>query len=325
MKSYITAAIILVIIIVAGCNKIKHDDLYGDGILAGQLTYYNPYSGEYILKPAGKRTVHIAYSPSDTLNFIYNATTNDLGYFVFTNLDKDKRYDLFFSDTIGGVRYTAFLTRSPYIDTLRMVALPDTFLQNGLSLTIRGINNQPLQSVGATAYDNHDAYLSDSINNTTTGGVHAFTTGIYGTDIWFNAPPGTYYIIARKTAGALLLTGYSTATIGVRNITLVTLVLSSPQNTLNVHVTDIYNTPVNGVSVYLYTSKALWLSDTVTHSFFSYSATSNSTGVAIFSNLPPTNYFVSAYKKITDSVKLAGAETLVMPATGTKDTIIEVR
>ncbi len=326
MKRYIYIALLAAAI--SSCKR-HQDDFNGEGRLAGQLSYYNPYSGEVFNKPIGKKKVCLAYNPSDTLNFIYSCVTNDGGYFQFTNLDRKRNYDLFYSDTIGGIRYTALISRIPDNDTLRLIATPDFSQQNGVAVTVTDPNGIKLQGITVIAYDNHDIYIADSTllsSNpaATTNGVHSFKTNNYGYDFWFNVAPHFYYFIAPKQAGNLQLTGYSTSTVQPLGIGIVNVPLhpTVQLDTVGIRVTDKDGNVISGIPVYLYSSNIIAESDTPTRAAFTYQTPTISSGVATFLNVPVANYFIRAEKKI-GSTTLKGKGTInVQPSILNTATIV---
>lgn len=315
------ALFILFLCAIYSCKK-KKDDFYGEGRFSGLLVYYSPYAGDIIPRPLAGRKVFLSYHPSDTLNYIYSATTNSDGYFVFTNVRKDTLYDLFFADTIGGQPFKAVLSGVAADKDTLLIATPDNEKQNGLSVVATDPAGTKLEKVKILAYTGRDVYLADSTAGTNTSAVLSFETNKYGYDVKYGIAAIKYYLVAQKQTGSLLYKGYSEAevsTIGIKQASIV-LATTLPVNTLKISVTDTNSKIIAGASVFVYNNFYLYSSDSSTGGTTGAikTLTTNAYGVDSMTNIPAGRYYFIGKQQV-GSLAFWGYGQSDLPAIGRVD------
>lgn len=315
MPVLITISILLMAM--QSCKKQEADDFNGNGNFAGKLVCLNPNSGELVPKPLANRKVYLAYVPSDTLNYIYSVTTNNEGYFVFTNADKSRKYDIFFSDTLGTVWYKAVVTETADKDDILLLATPDQARQNGIAATAQDVTGAQIKDVTVSGYDSHDIFVADSIAGTNAGAVFSFATNIYGKNTAYNLRPGVYYLIARKQAGPQILAGYNKTTVGYTGITPVTMLLKTGEKPygLTIGTIDATGSKIEGVTVNVYDNHDLFRADSAANTATGAVKTviTGASGYDFWQNAPAGNYHFIA-QKTAGSLVLAGYKHQMLAA-----------
>jgi|GEM_PF-4509086 len=320
---------ILSLFVAAGCDKDHADDLKGEKSLAGRLMHKNAYTGKDHDLPLGGKKVFIAYNPSDQLNYIYSVVTDAQGYFRFTNLEEKRAYDIFYADSIGGLKYHASVTRKPGIDTLYLLATPDMAVQNGLAIIVQDSAGSNIQGVDAYVYDSYEIFKADSAAGTTTGAKHKFASNEYGRDAWFNIAPATYYVMAREERSGILLLGFGRETVKPAGVTTLTIKLAGPdkyaKNGLVLRVKDQWGNSMQGAKGFVYDSYELYRTDSTagTTGGAMHQLTTNAYGKASWLNIVPRQYFVIA-KKENGGTVLTGYGRVAVPANDTAGVDINV-
>lgn len=307
---------IFIIIVIAflqlTCTKTE-DDFKGTEKLAGRLSYRDIYSGDGIAKPLAKKIVRLAYSPSDTLNYLYSDSTDADGYFLFENVEKGRSYDLFFSDSINGTRYNAFATVAPPNTTINLMAGNDSTGQNGLYAETK-LNGQLIGGVRICIFNNLSQFNADTCN----GSYRSDVSDNSGRKIFYNLLPGSYYIKAYKKIGPDF---YLTSTtvpvvVGRLGIPRISFNLEKvvPVNTFAVHVQDLAPLPVSGITVGIYTNRAAYAADTTVTNFYK-SGLTEPDGNINFNDINPGKYYVRA-RMVISNVRIAGSDSITVTATG---------
>ena len=310
---YVITTILTIMFFALSCDKEDGNDVFGDKTIRGRLGYIDEYAANSIVRPLAKRLVKIAYSPSDKLNFLYIDTTDSEGYFNFTNL-ADKDYDIFFQDTVGGSRYGAFVTIRPPKDTLSLLATNDQLTQNGIFVKVT-LQGQGVSKANVCLYNNKAAYDADTAF-ACANVVKTLTTDDAGGRVEYNLLPGEYYLRSSIKIGNDTYRGVQTVTVQPNGIVSAPVQLQkvTAQNTLEVLVLDNFNTPVNNATVCLFTSRAVFVTDS-TCSNVAASATTNSQGKATFFNLNTAYYYARA-RIVLGSTIIKGTDSVNIPGPG---------
>jgi hypothetical protein len=134
MKNLISYSLLLFVFF--GCNK--NDNSIGDqAYLYGTITSENQLLiTEAVARPIKKRSIFIASSPSDSVNFIYKVTTDSLGQYNFKGLNKGQGYLVFFRDTIRGNYYSVYQTLKPSENSQPLFAKIDTKELTGVKFKV---------------------------------------------------------------------------------------------------------------------------------------------------------------------------------------------
>ena len=289
----------------------KQDDFSGREWIRGRLSYQDIYSGDGSLKPLGKKMVKLAYSPSDTLNYLYNDSTDADGYFIFKNAIKGLPYDLIFEDSIGGNRYLAFKTVVAPDTTVNLIAKNDTIRQNGLYIETK-LNGQPAGAVRICIFNNEVSFNVDTCN----GNFKSDFTDAFGKKIYYNIAPGNYYVRGFKRVGTDMYLAVATQTLSRFGIPRVSLNLEkvTAVNGLTVEALDEGGLPVVGATVGIYRSRTVFNLDTlIQHSLPP--LTTNNNGKVDFPDLVPAKYYIRARLELADTI-LAGLDSMPVNASG---------
>lgn len=303
------------------CKKTE-DDFKGTEKLAGRLSYRDIYSGDGIAKPLAKKIVRLAYSPSDTLNYLYSDSTDADGYFLFENVEKGRSYDLFYTDSIGGIRYNAFTTVVPPNTTISLVAGNDSTGQNGLYAETK-LNGQLIGGVRICIFNNQTQFNADTCN----GSYRSDVSDNSGRKIFYNLLPGSYYIKAYKKMGPDFYLASTTlpVVIGRLGIPRINFNLEKvvPVNTLAVHVQDLSLLPVSGITVGIYTNRAAYVADTTITAAYKTGPTEPD-GNINFNDINPGKYYVRA-RMVISNVRIAGSDSTTVTATGIAPVTVTIK
>ncbi|RYG27634.1 MAG: hypothetical protein EOO01_41050, partial [Chitinophagaceae bacterium] len=285
---------ILLVVFQLSCDK-KGGDFTGEEKLRGRLTYGDIYSGDGLVKPVAGKKVYLAYSPSDTLNYLYSDTTDADGYFSFENVAGGKGYDLFFSDSLNGIRYTAFKNVTPPNTTIDLLAGNDSIGQNGMYIETR-LNGQLLANTDICVFNNQALFNAD----TCAGSNRSAPSDQSGRKIFYNFLPGTYYLRAYKRIGNDLYMATDTrqvARTGIPRIIFNLQKIETIVNALTVQVQDASLLPVSSIKVGIYTNRAAFAVDTAINASLK-SGNTGADGKIQFSNINGGYYYIRAYMTI---------------------------
>ena len=311
MKKILT---IVLILLLSACRKDFTDDVKGSETISGRLMAKNLFAYDNILHPLGNRMIKIAYSPSDTLNYIYSMKTDTDGYFRFNRLDEDKKYDIFFEDSVFGRRYLAFDSLYPPNDTLALIAYPDTTRQNIIEIITEDSSGYPT-SASICIFSSKVAFnASDSC----TGSMQQFSSDSLGRRIIYNLIPGEYYIRAISRTGNYKYKGEATLIVKEFGVYTVGVKMVPDHNTIKLTVT--YNSsPVSNTSVCLYNIRSTWLNDTNCTGSIQQMST-NEKGEVSFT-VPVTGWYYFRSNKITGNLSLQTEDSVEVTHTGINEKV----
>lgn len=176
---------------------------------------------------------------------------------------------------------------------------------------------------------NFCVFSNPQLFNTQTcdGNVMSASTNTLGIKHITDLPAGTYYVLAQGTIQNIPYKGSATIEWdGIsQRVVPVTLNRVTPANTLTVKVEDSTDSPVYNSSLFIYTSKVLFLADTTTTSNgYILNTTTDATGVGNFTNINPGKYYVRA-KAIFGNLYLKGGDTVTISPTGAHQSLIKVK
>lgn len=301
---------------VAACakynNLAKEDPTGNPSYLYGRLFLTDTLSQNVLNVPQSGKTVTVNYQEAtDTLNYLYSATTDANGYFKFSTLNAGRSYVVRYMDNSTGK--ILFGRSGP-------LKLPDTqdVLQAGLAMTgqsgfvVSVSDGQGFPVTGAAVC------LSTSMvpynSGVCTGSQYSLVSDANGHVSQFGISLGTYYIVANITINGVVYSAKGSISIPDSNVKKTTLQLNlppAPTNQLTVYVYDINNNPLNGAQVCLFTSPVLAARDTCQGS--SYSTLTDPTGKAVISNINPGKYYLLGVLALTN-FKLMATDTLTINA-----------
>ncbi len=295
--------------IFAGCKSVV-DDFGGEGQLRGRLLYADPYAGNGALLPLANRSVKLATSPSDQLNFKYSAQTDKDGYFQFENLPA-RSYDVFFSDTVEGrptvATQTGLLpTDQPFI----LQAAYDSLARNGLFVTVRDSRGDALGGTRVCVFNNATLARAD----TCAGSSFQLTTDAVGRAVAYGLPAGKYYLLSKATLGGTRVRAFDSVTVTTRGVARRTLRLRSApsrRNGFELLVLDQRGTPLANSTVCVFNSAVLARADTCAGSI--QQLVTNTDGLASAYTITPRRYYFRV-RGTFGRLKLRGYDSLDVPA-----------
>jgi hypothetical protein len=311
MKKHLYTIVLLSTLLVT-CNE-KDDDFSGREQLRGRLSYLNIYTGDGQARPLAGKLVKAAYSPSDTLNYITSDSTDADGYFMFENMSGGKLYELFYIDTIGGVRYMAFTKETAPNNIINLVAANDSARQNGMYLETR-LNGQPAGNTRICVFNNRDWFNADTCN----GSSQSDFSDLNGRKIFYALTPNTYYIRAYKRMGNDLFIAIDSPVLisktGIPRRTL-NLVKVTALNGLTVTVQDKLGLPVSNIKVGIYNNYVTYKADTMVNASM-FNGNTVADGSVTFPNLSPVGKYYARARSAIGNVVIAGSDSMGVNATG---------
>ena len=295
MKKLITLFSCAILFII-GCNKFGddfEDDLQGDATISGKLNYRDNISGSGELKLMIGTKVFIGKDTADYNNYLYYAVTDAQGNFTFKRLKKGGTYLLFVNDTINGIYYSTYITRSAPTDSLTLIAENDTLRQNGMLFYVLNSEQQPLTGATVWLYNNKEVFESDTANNANS--IKDSTTDQYGRVIFYNYKAGKYYLRAKFSSPAGIISADTVFTFSGKGISKNTILLStalSIKNTLVLTVVDESGTILPGINCCIFNNPLLFNQETCDGSYLQKS--SGTDGTIKLTNLQAGNYYLYA-------------------------------
>ncbi|HEY9262294.1 SpaA isopeptide-forming pilin-related protein [Chitinophaga sp.] len=317
MKKLITL-FICAILFVIGCNKFGddfEDDLQGDATISGKLNYRDNISGSGTLKLMAGTKVFIGKDTTDYNNYLYYSVTDAQGNFTFKRLKKGSTYLLFVSDTIDGVAYSTYITRSAPADSVTLLAENDTIRQNGLLLYVLNSEQQPLKGAKIWLYNNKEVFESDTADNSNS--IKDSITDQYGRVIFYNYKAGNYYVRAKFNSPNGIISADTTFTFSGKGISRNTVLLSTAlniKNTLLLTVVDESGALLPGINCCIFNNPLLFNQESCDGS--SQQKSSGNDGTIKLTNLQAGDYYVYAQTKL-NNVEYKGKLNVAVTATGT--------
>lgn len=318
MKAYLLTSTLALLSLVSACNKAPDfdDDFGGTGLLRGRLVYTDAFAGNGTVTPLAKRTVYLALSPSDQLNYKYSATTDKDGYFLFDHLNTERMYTTFFNDTIRQVRYTALETSMPKETPYLLQAKNDTLTQNGFVVTLRSNSTLGISSTVANANICVFANRLMARADTCLGSLFTLKTDNYGRVVRYNLRPATYYIFSSTTLNGRQYHALDSVTVPVTGIIRKPLTLSPysrQRNGFDLTIIDRRGTPLAAAQVCMFNSAILARVDTCAGSIRQLQTDIN--GHVVNYNLASRRYYFRLYGTY-GRLRLKGYDSLDVPLSG---------
>lgn len=303
----------------AGCKSVV-DDFGGEGRLRGRLLYADPYAGNGALLPLANRSVKLALSPSDQLNFKYSTQTDQDGYFQFENLPA-RSYDVFFSDTVGQRPTVATKTGLlPTDQSFELRAAYDSLGQNGLFVTVRDSRGDALGNARICVFNNATLARAD----TCAGSSFQLTTDAVGRAVAYGLPAGKYYLLSKATLGSTRVRAFDSVTVTARGVARRLLRLApyaSRRNGFELQVLDRRDTPLANSTVCVFNSVVLAQADTCAGSI--QQLVTNTDGRASSYNITPRRYYFRV-RGTFGRLRLRGYDSLDVPA-GSVPPLLRIR
>lgn len=316
MKKLITLFICAILFII-GCNKFDDDfvdDLQGDATISGKLNYRDNISGSGELKLMAGRKVFIGKDTTDYNNYLYYSVTDAQGNFTFKRLKKGGTYLLFVNDTINGIYYSTYITKSAPTDSMTLLAENDTLRQNGMLLYVLNSEQQPLKGAKVWLYNNKEVFESDTVDNANS--IKDSATDQYGRVIFYNYKAGNYYLRAKFNSPAGIISADTAFTFSGKGISKNTILLSTSltiKNTLVLTVVDESGAILPGINCCIFNNPLLFNQEDCEGKYLERS--SGADGMIKLTNLQAGNYYL--YATFTQgNTHYKGKATIFVNATG---------
>lgn len=315
MRSFLFISALFIMTCIS-CNK--SDDFKGEGQIRGRLVFSDSYSGDGKSLPLAGRSVKLAMEGSDTLNYKYSVVTDKEGYFTFTNLE-DKKYDIFFRDTVGGSSFFAFDSRAPGKAPFLLEAGNDDTAQNGFFIILKDNQDNPVGNSDICVFNNALLAQPDSC----TGSIFQLHSDSFGRAVKYNLIPGTYYVgskVSIQNTTYKKMQSIEVRAVGITKSDLTLDPVPATKTGFDLMVKDKYGNPLYNCAVCVFNSRVLFEADSCAGSFTQ--ITTNTDGKASLYNISANTYYLRA-KGVYGNVTLKGeGELLVEPDKVSSKTIV---
>lgn len=302
MNKIIFALITLVIVLHFGCSKYKELEKLQEAQdtcrIAARMFLFDTLTqqGQFTAQPKKRITIAPA-DQTDTLNYLYSATTDDNGYFQFKYLTRNRSYRLVYEETISGVLYRGDTIIVPPAADFPFLVSPSLDRQRGIYYTIVNGTDQSFPRASVCIFDNVQAYQGGKCENAN----HNLTADAYGRVFLAGLPQNTYYTIATVTIGNAKYSARDTVAIS-DHVVRKTLAVAAPPSSSGVQYTikDPGGFVVKGAEVCLFLNPDFALAGMCEGS--NYSDSTDVSGKVSFTGLEPSTYYVNANVKIGSQV-----------------------
>lgn len=300
---------------IAACeleNNIK-DDLKGDAVIAGQLSYRDTLNGNGAIRPLAGKKIFISYPDGDSLNYIYHVLTDSNGNFTFKRLNSGKQYLVFFSDSVDHVKLSVYDTVTAPQDKLELLAQNDAFRQNAMLFYIVNAEGEPLKDVETGLFNNKEVFDSDTTNKLSIAKV---STDQYGRAVFYDFKAGKYYVRAKTSNEAGRISGEKTIEFsgsGIRKDTIFLQTSPVVKNTLQVRTVDEAGNVLPKIKVCTFNNPLLFGTDACDGSMRSDSTGAD--GMLKINNVLPAAYYLYA-KTTQNNTDYVGKATATVQESG---------
>ncbi|MBS1780430.1 MAG: carboxypeptidase regulatory-like domain-containing protein [Bacteroidetes bacterium] len=179
----------LFILLCVSCKKYSEskDDLSGDDYLRGRVFVADSLKGDFVPVYQAGVMVMVSDNPAGT-DFLYSASTDSSGYFIFKYLKKGQSYSVYAELIIDSVIYYGRLSKTPDENDIQLVLSPKTIGQSIVSFTVLDPNDQPVQGTNICLYNN----MLLSKDTSCVGSIWTGVTNTAGKVSKVNLPAGVY-------------------------------------------------------------------------------------------------------------------------------------
>jgi hypothetical protein len=271
--------------------------------------FHDTLYGNYGYTPLRNLVVYLR-NPQDSTSFLYTVRTDNLGQFFFSGIDTTMQYQVTASFDSNQVHYNAKLNYTPLIqdflhsrDTLIVAA--DTISQNGIHLIVKDTTSAPVRNVTVHVFNSRVLFQAD----TAAGKIFDMVSNSAGLDNRFNVAPAMYYFRAKTRIGNVDLIREDSVRVDAKGIKTMLLTLRSVPFTANgieLHLSDMFVTPVANATIYFYRSFAVFQNDPSPYSNSLFTLNSNAAGFASVYIIDPATYYVRAVKVVSSTITLSG-------------------
>ena len=293
MKKYIL--IILLGAFFYQCEKPEFNDLSGSNSISGVAIVRDTVSGAFLNYPLKKHEVFLRYKENKN-GFLFSTFTNDQGQYLFNGINKDTTYIVYgFSGSevkyYGEIEYSALTSDDNDPDTLNLFISQKA--QNGIHIIVQDTLGNGIGKVKVLVYSSPIIFATDSM----AGYIFELNTNEYGIANKFNLSPGSYYFRCKIYTGGLQLEGLDSIKIGTEGVKTIVISMSDvtpDKNGMEIHLLDVYETPIHKAHVLVYRSRSTFLLDTIDYSNYIYNLVSNDAGMATLYSIDSSKYYLRA-------------------------------
>lgn len=295
------------------------NDVVADGVLNGRLFLTDTLTKNLIDVPQSGKRITLRYSNvPDTINYLFETTTDANGYFVFKNLRKDSAYTAKFDEKIDNISYYAIdhNGRTPTYDSIMLFAEPNSTNQNGLIYSVM-LNSNRIKGATVCLFSNNALFQNGGCE----GALYSTTSTELGKAAFMNINPGEYFVRVQFSASGRTFSAHDTVSITQRSVLQERIALTAPAPApiLEFLVTDPLGGKLNGATLCLFSSELYLETDTCAGSNFS--TQTNSGGIAVFQNLPVGTHYLFAQWK-SGPIDLKSKQAIMVTAEMRKDTLV---
>jgi hypothetical protein len=290
---------LLILAVLIGCKKAADGDLSGDKTIIGRLFLLDTLTKSAINTPLAKKKVTIRYSDSkDTLNYLFSTTTNEEGYFTFSNLKEGRQYTVSYNETIDGVIYNGSDFASAPSNSVIVTGKIANKRQKGIAFTVRDFSGNKLKEASLCIFTSPTTigYQSGLCD----GSSYSLKTDAGGHASLFGIPNGNYYILSTIIINGIPLITRNEVKVA-DSVSYATVTLAKP-NGIHFITKDANSDIIGNVNICVFTSQVLFQNGSCEGSNFQ--LTSNSGGQADKYNMDKSTYYIL-------STKVIGKDTLI--------------
>lgn len=315
-----THIIILVILFLVGCQKFRdfkdEADANGNERIRGRLFLYDDLTKRSTVELLGEKRVTIRYAAAaDTLNFLYETTTDAEGYFEFKNLKDGEQYKINFNETIEGVLYRASVPAEAPDEDLRVVATVDRKNQRGFHVVIADSLKGTFPGMDICVFNSRQLFE----NNNCEQSVFKLATDTLGRVYQLQAPEGKYYFTGEATINSQTYRIRDSITV-TDQLQLDTFLLTprKAQNGMHYTVLDAFGGRVAHGDICVFTSRSLFSRDTCEGHNFQIAVGEDGTGER--RDIPAGVYYIFMERTFGEQVYFA-RDTITVTDKLVKDTL----
>lgn len=236
------------------------------------------------------------------------------GTLTLTNLPGGNYY-VYAQTKVNNIDYKAKVTASVNASgqTTVNIVMKKTAVN---SLLVRALDETGnlLPGIQFCVFNNPLQFNQESCN----GSYRDSITTTNGTVKFSELPAGNYYLYASFNQGNVHYKAKAFATVTTIGETAVDLILKKevPSTQLVITAKDNAGTPVNGTSLYFFTSRSLWATDNLSGSVRDTITSSN--GAVTIPDMEEGKYYIRARVILDNQVLLRGADSVIIPASPAK-------
>ncbi len=305
------------------CDKLEKDDdnekLFGELVLTGRTFFTNELTGSGVKTVKKGVTLKLAYSGTNTgTDYDATVTSNDDGYFVFTNISDKAALRIFGEFEEEGISFKLDKVVSNFTTALELNFVYDPDYYNGIRIRSSDASGNPVPSMNYYVYNNQTAFTANDTNNA----ILKDQLNQYGIELLNNLQQGTYFVVLNGVinnikysgTGSIQFTGTDVADLNIQVTALV-------QPGLTLIVQDTNGFVVSGVRICLFTSGIIFGGAESCDGSVDFGISDN-TGKIKFPGISPMQYFVLCKDTISNIPLYAQDTVIVTPGSAVEEFII---